>query len=69
LTHLLRPASNLIRMSLGDQLAWLMILSIPVACVSWTITHEEVFSASLANIACVNPSLPEAGLAASFSMS
>jgi hypothetical protein len=43
LTHLLRPASNLIRMSLGDQLAWLMILSIPVACVSWTITHEEVF--------------------------
>ncbi len=30
-------------MSLGHQLAWLMILSIPVACVSWTITHEEVF--------------------------
>jgi hypothetical protein len=30
-------------MSLGYQLAWLMILSIPVACVSWTITHEEVF--------------------------
>jgi len=30
-------------MSLGYQLAWLMILSIPVACVAWTITHEEVF--------------------------
>jgi hypothetical protein len=30
-------------MSLGYQFAWLMILSIPVACVSWTITHEEVF--------------------------
>ena len=30
-------------MSLGYQLAWLIILSIPVACVSWTITHEEVF--------------------------
>ena len=30
-------------MSLGYQLAWLMILSMPVASVSWTITHEEVF--------------------------
>jgi hypothetical protein len=30
-------------MSLAYQLAWLMILSIPVACVSWTITHEEAF--------------------------
>jgi hypothetical protein len=30
-------------MSLGYQLAWLMILSIPVASVAWTVTHEEVF--------------------------
>src|SRR3982074_3720302 len=30
-------------MSLGYQLAWLMTLSIPVASVAWTITHEEVF--------------------------
>ena len=30
-------------MSLAYQLAWLVISSIPVACVSWTITHEEVF--------------------------
>ena len=29
--------------STGVQLAWLLILSIPVACVSWTVTHEEVF--------------------------
>ncbi len=26
-----------------QQFFWLMIVSIPVACVAWTITHEEVF--------------------------
>ena len=30
-------------MSLRDQLAYLFILAIPIACVAWTITHEEVF--------------------------
>jgi hypothetical protein len=30
-------------MSLGLQAAWLLMLGIPVACVTWTITHEEVF--------------------------
>lgn len=25
------------------QLQWLFILAIPVACISWTVTHEEVF--------------------------
>jgi hypothetical protein len=30
-------------MSIGMQFIWLLILSIPVACVSWTVTHEEVF--------------------------
>jgi hypothetical protein len=25
------------------QLAWLFILATPVACVAWTVTHEEVF--------------------------
>lgn len=30
-------------MSIGLQFVWLLILSIPVACVAWTITHEEVF--------------------------
>ena len=28
---------------LGSQLLWLLILAIPVAAVSWTITHEEIF--------------------------
>jgi hypothetical protein len=30
-------------MPLGTQVAWLFVLAIPVACVSWTVTHEEVF--------------------------
>ena len=25
------------------QLLWLFVLSIPISCVAWTITHEEVF--------------------------
>jgi hypothetical protein len=29
--------------SIGLQLAWLLILAIPVACIAWTVTHEEVF--------------------------
>jgi hypothetical protein len=29
--------------SIGLQFAWLLLLSIPVACVAWTVTHEEVF--------------------------
>jgi hypothetical protein len=30
-------------MSLYTQLIYLFVLAIPVACISWTITHEEVF--------------------------
>jgi hypothetical protein len=29
--------------SLLIQFGWLLILTIPVACVAWTVTHEEVF--------------------------
>jgi hypothetical protein len=25
------------------QTAWLFLLAIPIACVTWTVTHEEVF--------------------------
>lgn len=25
------------------QILWLFILAIPIACISWTVTHEEVF--------------------------
>ncbi len=30
-------------MSISLQTAWLFLLSIPVACVAWTVTHEEIF--------------------------
>ena len=30
-------------MSIGLQTAYLFLLAIPVACISWTFTHEEVF--------------------------
>lgn len=26
------------------QVAWLFLLAIPVACIAWTVTHEEIFS-------------------------
>jgi hypothetical protein len=28
---------------LALQLVWLMVLALPIACVAWTVTHEEVF--------------------------
>lgn len=30
-------------MSIGHQIFFLLILAIPIACVAWTVTHEEVF--------------------------
>ena len=30
-------------MTITIQLIWLFILAIPIACISWTVTHEEVF--------------------------
>jgi hypothetical protein len=30
-------------MSFGMQVAVLFILAIPIACVAWTVTHEEIF--------------------------
>ena len=29
--------------NLGTQILFLFLLAIPVACISWTITHEEIF--------------------------
>ena len=28
---------------LSVQLLWLLILAVPVACIAWTVTHEEIF--------------------------
>ena len=30
-------------MSLNTQIIYLFVLAIPVACIAWTVTHEEVF--------------------------
>ena len=34
---------KLFAMSLNVQLIYLFVIAIPVACISWTVTHEEVF--------------------------
>jgi hypothetical protein len=31
-------------MTLHTQIIWLFILPIPIACIAWTVTHEEIFS-------------------------
>lgn len=33
-------------MSLSMQIAYLFVLGIPVACIAWTVTHEEVLRES-----------------------
>ncbi len=30
-------------MSIGEQIAHLFLIAIPIACIAWTVTHEEVF--------------------------
>lgn len=28
---------------LSEQVAWLFLLALPIACIAWTVTHEEIF--------------------------
>lgn len=30
-------------MDIVTQIIWLFVLAIPISCVAWTVTHEEVF--------------------------
>jgi hypothetical protein len=30
-------------MALSQQVAYLFLLALPIACISWSVTHEEVF--------------------------
>lgn len=30
--------------ALFEQILWLLVLAIPIACIAWTVTHEEIFS-------------------------
>ena len=34
---------SMIKMDLSTQITWLFMLSIPVACIAWTVTQEEIF--------------------------
>ena len=28
---------------LSEQVIWLFLLALPIACIAWTVTHEEIF--------------------------
>ena len=30
-------------MTIGNQVSWLFLLAVPIACIAWTVTHEEIF--------------------------
>jgi hypothetical protein len=30
-------------MELYTQILWLFLLAIPISCIAWTVTHEEIF--------------------------
>lgn len=30
-------------MDITVQLQWLFVLALPIACIAWTVTHEEIF--------------------------
>ncbi|WKL48636.1 hypothetical protein Q1W71_02385 [Flavobacterium pectinovorum] len=30
-------------MDITTQIVWLFILAIPISCIAWTVTHEEIF--------------------------
>ncbi|WP_291148427.1 hypothetical protein [Flavobacterium sp. UBA7680] len=30
-------------MAIATQIIWLFVLAVPIACISWTVTHEEIF--------------------------
>jgi hypothetical protein len=35
---------SILRMDIAQPVYWLFILAIPIACIAWTVTHEEIFS-------------------------
>ncbi len=30
-------------MEIHTQIQWLFLLALPIACIAWTVTHEEIF--------------------------
>jgi hypothetical protein len=43
MVHLINLFKIMTVMDIYFQILWLFILAIPIACVSWTFTHEELF--------------------------
>jgi hypothetical protein len=41
--HLVQRVSIFKKVPLSLQIIWLFLLAIPIACIAWTITHEEIF--------------------------
>jgi hypothetical protein len=35
---------TVMEMGVSTQLVWLFVLAAPVACVAWTVTHEDIFA-------------------------
>jgi len=35
--------NRVLHVSIGHQVLLLFLFAIPVACVSWTVTHEDIF--------------------------
>ena len=29
--------------TISEQVSWLFLLAVPIACIAWTVTHEELF--------------------------
>jgi len=48
-------------MEIYAQIQWLFLLALPIACISWTVTHEEIFREPREY--CVNRSQNDATLA------
>lgn len=40
---LLTNQQSIACMTINAQITWLFLLALPIACVAWTVTHEEVF--------------------------
>lgn len=36
-------SNRIIMPEIHVQLIWLFVMAMPIACISWTITHEEIF--------------------------
>ena len=45
------------------QIIWLFVLALPIATISWTVTHEEIFREAREYLRFEEPDLPRPGQA------